>query len=731
VAALVSAVRGRPATDTEVTQIHASSGGNPWLVGVLARGDASLTAVQGGLSLRLDRLERARPGSLAVLAALAPATRPLPHEVAAAVCDGDSAGLRRTLAALRDAGVLHEGDGGWQFRHDLLRRAVLDSMIAVERRDAHRNLAEALGASGLPTGSDSVSPLVTGDRASGSSRSGAGPAEQNEGRRGGPGAHAAEVAMHLAEAGDARAVPWALRAAEEARAVDAHAEALSQVERALSFPLAPDAQRDALRFAAEEAYALGRFADSRAFIDTAVAIPGPEPEALARLHQIGARSALMQADHAADEAHLAAAERALQGRPVTGQTLNIAVARVARAAVAIEPDRIALLAERARRVARELDDPRRATWAGAVIDRYLAVSRIECGDPRGFAMIDDLLHAAEAQRFPPDMLVNVLSGAYEEAVVGLFHDRAGALHALLDQVIERSRLGWIPFIRPYHVLELVQRARYDEARALAATVEPAPSTLEGMVLGCAMVMLEMRAGTPDRGREATDAVRPAAAFQQAALADLARLEPALSERSPDLGEFAQRVYGTMNRHRYARIAGVAAVALARSGRGAPVAPAWLVAGAPIAVFWDWAAGIVNADSAGLQAVSERLAAMGCPYEAALALGDGGDLRGSYLALRAINATAARERAAERLRASAGHIPRRRRSAQERGGLTETERQVSRLVATGASNETVATTLGVSVRTVESHLTSIYRKIGRRGRAALVAWWAGDDGTVRP
>lgn len=44
---------------------------------------------------------------------------------------------------------------------------------------------------------------------------------------------------------------------------------------------------------------------------------------------------------------------------------------------------------------------------------------------------------------------------------------------------------------------------------------------------------------------------------------------------------------------------------------------------------------------------------------------------------------------------------------------------------------VAATLGISVRTVESHLTSIYRKIGRRRRAALVAWWAGGDDTVRP
>jgi DNA-binding NarL/FixJ family response regulator len=77
----------------------------------------------------------------------------------------------------------------------------------------------------------------------------------------------------------------------------------------------------------------------------------------------------------------------------------------------------------------------------------------------------------------------------------------------------------------------------------------------------------------------------------------------------------------------------------------------------------------------------------------------------------------------------GDVPFQRRAAVElerlastRGGdgLTETERRVAELVVTGAANRAVAAALFVSVRTVESHLQAIYRKLGVRSRAELLA-----------
>jgi DNA-binding CsgD family transcriptional regulator len=53
------------------------------------------------------------------------------------------------------------------------------------------------------------------------------------------------------------------------------------------------------------------------------------------------------------------------------------------------------------------------------------------------------------------------------------------------------------------------------------------------------------------------------------------------------------------------------------------------------------------------------------------------------------------------------------------GMTEAERRVARLVALGHKNREIAQKLFVRERTVEVHLTRIYRKLGINGRAALV------------
>ena len=56
----------------------------------------------------------------------------------------------------------------------------------------------------------------------------------------------------------------------------------------------------------------------------------------------------------------------------------------------------------------------------------------------------------------------------------------------------------------------------------------------------------------------------------------------------------------------------------------------------------------------------------------------------------------------------------------RGRLTPEERQVVELVVKGLQNKEIAAALYLSVRTVELRLTHIYRKLGARSRAHLVA-----------
>jgi DNA-binding CsgD family transcriptional regulator len=53
-------------------------------------------------------------------------------------------------------------------------------------------------------------------------------------------------------------------------------------------------------------------------------------------------------------------------------------------------------------------------------------------------------------------------------------------------------------------------------------------------------------------------------------------------------------------------------------------------------------------------------------------------------------------------------------------LSETERRIATLVAAGRANKQIAAELHITVRTVESNLTRVYRKLGIRSRSQLAA-----------
>jgi DNA-binding NarL/FixJ family response regulator len=63
-------------------------------------------------------------------------------------------------------------------------------------------------------------------------------------------------------------------------------------------------------------------------------------------------------------------------------------------------------------------------------------------------------------------------------------------------------------------------------------------------------------------------------------------------------------------------------------------------------------------------------------------------------------------------------------------LSEREREVLTLVASGLANQQIARSLGISERTVKSHLTSVFQRIGVTDRTQA-ALWAERNGMHHP
>ncbi|MGW2255857.1 AAA family ATPase [Kitasatospora sp. NPDC001660] len=276
-----------------------------------------------------------------------------------------------------------------------------------------------------------------------------------------------------------------------------------------------------------------------------------------------------------------------------------------------------------------------------------------------------------------------------------------------------------PMLSAYCALA-VQQAVCAEPKAASEQLRRAQQIAGGRAVGRAATLLRVaeameaeRAGEPDRALRALEGELTAGRVAGAAYRLL--WCPRAVRHALDCGhrELAERF-----------------VEFARQAAAVEPVPhrAWVLA---------WCEALVAVDPTGLGAVAEYLRSAGRRTQLAWVLEDlaaaraaTGRIAEARPALaealelyRGMGALAEARRAEHRLRATGVEAVVRHRAGRRRAGagweaLTPTELTVARLVGQGLSNPETAARLGVSARTVQTHVSSILTKLGATSRVAI-------------
>jgi DNA-binding CsgD family transcriptional regulator/tetratricopeptide (TPR) repeat protein len=670
------------AGDRDGAAVHRLTRGNPFYVTeVLAAGPGALPdGVADAVQSRVRQLGAESVAAVEQLAVLPQVVEePLAREL-----------LGPRYAALgpaRAQGVVELRSGGLAFRHELARRAVVEGMAGLRRRELNLAVIQVLRRAQRPD--------------------------------------AERLVHHAVAAGDiATIVEFAPRAGAAAAAAGSHSQALAHFAAALPHleRLSVAVQARLLADHAWELYIAHRFGDAVTVGRQAVArfeqLGEPEPlgEALTRL----ARLVYMAGDGQEALVLITRATAVLAG------TGNHAV----RAAAAVERGSMLMLtgdpsAESVLREALELVAGTGRADLEALALNYLALATsIGSGVGQAIAtMRTGLELALSANSHEAAARVRVSIGELLGAIgdwPGLAENAAAGL-AFAEQ---HGMQQYTVLLGVHLALYRIRDGAWAEAERLLAPLaarETGPNMLAPFV-HAAYGRLHARQGLPDGGPLLEQAWRQALRQRQPtamALAGRGLVEWAWLAGRPDVAEEVAATLLPLTEPRsWAIVRGELLRYLARAGLPAepfPGCPAGFAAG----IAGDWA--------------GAAAAAAGDPYEHALELAFSGApeemVRGLEL-LDGLGARAAAARGRRELRRLGVRRP------VLRGGrhigtdldpalaenLTDRQLDVLELLVDGASNARIATELGVSIRTVDHHVSAVLARLGvgnRRAAAALV------------
>lgn len=714
----------RPTLDRDLAvELWSKASGSPFWLEALTRGGGSVAGLGQLLTMQL---RGAGTDAKSLLGLLSVAGGPLSLAHAAAVAGWPPRRLEAALRELRDRGLVVEAGGAAWPAHDLIREAADAELPADVRRRFHLGLAERLG---LEAGSDlrMLGRALEHRRAAGlksidlALRLIRSPQRKLLGSEGlGLLAAIADDADPFAE--DALALHEAV--ASLATELAEHEEAEARWTLVGERVEAPLRRASALLAASKAAYALARLDDAR--------------DLLARSRQIGAADAVLELEQATHEGEIRLwlEHRASEGPALARQTVAAA----------------GRLAERAGG-ASALDDRERHA--------YLCALQLEYEVAVQNADTQTMLRSAEARA--------VAARAFDlEAYLAASVAACTALRWAGDarEAERRSRSAWAEANR-----HIFPRLAVDAGETLAGLLYVLGRLAEAERIVDETSELAARVGDVPRARHrvarvacnvALDRGRPWAALER--LERETAEEPNQHQRIAFHGDVA--VWS-------ARLKGPAAAAIVREhvaeGRadadrvGCPRCEGELLLLSAEALartgereqarrlLQDWdcrggqaneladlirshAGGLAEDDSAARAAqlatvlrASEqspfRLLALWALFDLGLALADARDERAARELERA--ATVARElgartveQLAERTLRSLGVRTWRRAAAG--APLTEREQEVARLVAEGGTNREIAQLMFLSPKTVERHVSNVFKKVGVRNRAELVS-----------
>jgi DNA-binding CsgD family transcriptional regulator/tetratricopeptide (TPR) repeat protein len=626
------------------------------------------------------------------------------------------------LEPAEDAGLVRLVDGRLEFRHPLVRSAVYHAAVASDRRAAHRALAQGLAGS----------------------------------------AHTEARAWHLAGAAlgpDDEAADALEQAAEHARRRGGYASAAGALERAARLTVEPAAAAPRLCAAADAAWRAGRTDAARRLVTEALAAVAEGRLRAEALCLQGAVAYFAGNGDAAAAALLEAVDllEALD-RP---QAVTAAADAVNALVRARQPERALETAQRARALAPP-------DGGGTDLEATVALGFALCFADR-YGEAEPHLRRAAALFSAGTTIPSPLQAGRLSAALGWLGRHEDA-HGYLTQTVRRARaagaMGSLPHLLASSAWQALHASRWNEAyadagEALALAEECDQPVTAAQALGV-LTWLHALRGDTERCRGCGEETQRRSAELRFTLYGLlvslcyglldvgyGRVEEAITH----LEEVARRA---ATRGIY--VPGVSpqlelAEALVRAGRAA-------AAEATLASFErsELAAVPLFAAQAercrGLLARAEgfepRFAAALELHEQAqspfalarthLAYGEQLRRAGQRVAARRqlraaldtferLGAAPWAERARAELRASGETL--RRREPHEREQLTPQELQIAFQVCEGKSNKEVGAALFLSHKTIEFHLSRIYRKLGARSRAELIRLFATEPSLAAP